>query len=75
MVNRSMLTLEAQAYFDSLPKEEQLALSKSNMWLHSLDELREFCGRMSPRSGEVLYQTLPESSIPSNQILDELDSE
>lgn len=75
MVNRSMLTLEAQAYFDSLPKEEQLAIDKSNQWLRSLEELQEFCARMSPRSGQVLYQTLPETSVPSNQVLDELDSE
>ena len=75
MVDPSSLPADARRYFDSLPKEEQLTMLKSNLSLQSLEELQEFCARMSPRSGDVLYQVLPEPAVPSNQLLDELDSE
>lgn len=75
VVDPSSLPADARRYFDSLPKEEQLTMLKSNLSLQSLKELQEFCARMSPRSGDVLYQVLPEPAVPSNQLLDELDSE
>ena len=75
MVDPSSLSADARRYFDSLPKEEQLTMLKSNLSLQSLKELQEFYAQMSPRSGDVLYQVLPEPAVPSNQLLDELDSE
>ena len=75
MVDPSSLSADARRYFDSLPKEEQLTMLKSNLSLHSLKELQEFYAQMSPRSGEVLYPVLPAPAVPSNQLLDELDSE
>ena len=50
MVDPSSLSADARRYFDSLPKEEQLTMLKSNLSLHSLKELQEFYAQMSPRS-------------------------
>ena len=40
MVDPSSLSADARRYFDSLPKEEQLTMLKSNLSLQSLKELR-----------------------------------
>lgn len=75
MVDRTVLSPEALAWFDGLSLEDQLVLKKSNDTFQSLEELQAYRARMSARSGEVLYKTLPEPDVPSNQLMDELDSE
>lgn len=75
MVDRAALSPEALAWFDGLSQADQLALVKSNDDLKSLEAMRDYHARMAARTDEVLYQSLPEPSIPSNQLLDELDSE
>lgn len=75
MVDRTALSPEALAWFDGLSQADQLALVKSNDDLQSLKAMRDYHARMAARADEVLYQRLPEPSIPSNQLLDELDSE
>lgn len=75
MLDRRSLSPEACAFYDSLPHSDQLALQKSNEIFRTLDELQSYATRMAAHAGEVLYQTLPEPGVPSNQALDELDSE
>lgn len=75
MLDLSALGAEARAYYNALPLSDQLALAKSNETFHSLESMREYQTRMAAHAGEVLYQTLPEPGIPSNALLDELDSE
>ena len=75
MVNRAALSPEALAWFDGLSREDRLTLCKSNKPLEDLNALQGYLSRMSPHSSTVLYQTIPEPDVPSNQLLDELDSE
>lgn len=75
MVDRSALPPEALAWLDGLSEEDRLALCKSNETLATPEALRGYLSRMSPRSGEVLYQRLPEPDVPSNQLADEMDSD
>ena len=75
MLDRATLTAEALDYLISLPYSDQVALLKSNIVLRSLEDMKDYRARMAAHAGEVLYQTLPEPGVPSNQLLDELDSE
>lgn len=75
MLDRSSVTAEALEYLCSLPYCDQVSLLKSNMVLRSVEDMKDYRARMAARADEVLYQTLPEPGVPSNQLLDELDSE
>lgn len=75
MLDRATLTAEALDYLISLPYSDQVALLKSNIVLRSLEDMKDYRARMAAHADEVLYQTLPEPGVPSNQLLDELDSE
>lgn len=75
MIDPARLSPEARTFYDGLPHSDQLAVQKSNETFCSLDELQAYARRMATRAGEVLYQTLPEPGVPSNEGLDELDSE
>lgn len=75
MLDFQALSPEARAFYDELPRSDQLALQKSNETFRTLEELQSYTHRMAAHAGEVLYQTLPEPGVPSNAALDELDSE
>lgn len=71
MVDRASLSPQALAWLDGLSPGDRLALLKSNDTFAAL----AYQARMSARANQVLYQRLPEPDIPSNQLLDELDSQ
>lgn len=68
------LSAEAAAYFRSLPDSTRTALEHSNLTFHTVEDLKSYLEYNPTRVNEVLYQQLPEPSIPSNAALDPLDS-
>ena len=68
------LTAEAVTYFRSLPDSTRTALEHSNLTFRTVEDLKSYLEYNPVRTHEVLYQQLPEPAIPSNSVLDPLDS-
>lgn len=68
------LTAEAAAFFRTLPSSARSALEHSNLTFQTVEDLKSYLEDNPLRVDEVLYQQLPEPSIPSNAALDPLDS-
>lgn len=71
-----MLDLDqsAAAYFQSLPESSRIALEHSNLTFHTIGDLQGYLEENPIRADAVLYQQLPDPSIPSNAAYDPLDS-
>lgn len=75
MLDHAALTPEALDYFHSLPPSDQVALDHSNLSFRTLEDLKAYQARNLRDIDSVLYQQLPDPSIPSNSALDPLDSQ
>lgn len=71
-----MLELDRSAalFFQTLPESDRIALERSNLTFHTVEDLQGYLEENPARTGEVLYQQLPEPAIPSNAAYDPLDS-
>lgn len=75
MLDHAALTPEALAYFRTLPLGAQVAMSHSSLTFRTLEDLKAYEARVLSGMDGILYQTLPDPSVPSNAALDPLDSE
>mgnify|MGYP007087035555 CR=1 FL=1 len=71
-----MLELDrlAAAFFQTLPESSRIALGRSNLTFHTVEDLQSYLEENPIRADAVLYQQLPDPAIPSNAAYDPLDS-